>query len=81
MKGGFLFPSKVELYNPLSGGIFDTQVSYGVMRVCVVSLIKDVLGLSGEAFKVSLHSLQKTAYLFGIWGNTDVVTLAKNAQH
>ena len=81
IKGAFLFPSKVELNNPPSDGIFVTQVSGGVMRECVASLVKDVLGLSGETFKVGLHLLQKTAYLFGIWGNAEVATLAKSAQH
>ena len=47
----------------------------------MASLVKDVLGLSGESFKVGLHLLRKTAYLFVIWGNTDVVALAKSAQH
>ena len=47
----------------------------------MASLDKDVLGLSGEAFKVGLHLLWKTAYLFGIWGNADVATLAQSAQH
>ena len=81
IKGGFLFPSEAELNNPPSDGIFVTQVSYGVMRERVASLVKDVLGLSGESFKVGLHLLRKTAYLFGIWGNADVATLAKSAQH
>ena len=81
IKGAFLFLSKVELNNPPSDGIFVTQVSGGVMRECVASLVKDVLGLSGETFKVGLHLLQKTAYLFGIWGNAEVATLAKSAQH
>jgi hypothetical protein len=80
-KGGFLFLSKVELNNPPSEGIFVTQVSYGVMREHVASLVKDVLGLSGVAFKVGLHLLRKTAYLFSIWGNADVATLAKSARH
>ena len=57
IKGGFLFPSKVELNNPPSDGIFVTQVSYSVMRERVASLVKDVLGLSGESFKVGLHLL------------------------
>ena len=56
IKGGFLFPSKVELNNPSTDVIFVTQVSYGVMRECVASLVKGVMGLSGEAFKVGLHS-------------------------
>ena len=30
IKGGFLFPSKVELNNPPPKGIFVTQLSYGV---------------------------------------------------
>ena len=81
IKGGFLFPSKVELNNPSTDVIFVTQVSYGVMRECVASLVKGVMGLSGEAFKVGLHLLQKTAYLFGIWGNADVAILAKSAGH
>jgi hypothetical protein len=79
--GGFLFPSKVELNNSPSDGIFVTQVSYGVMRECVASLVKDVRRLSGESFKVGLHLLRKTAYLFGMWGNADVETLAKIARH
>ena len=47
----------------------------------MASLVKDVLGLSGEDFKVGLHLLQKTAYLIGVWGNADVATLAKSARH
>ena len=81
IKGGFLFTSKVELNTPPSDVIFVLQVSYGVMREHVASLVKDVLGLSGESFKVGLHLLRKTAYLFGIWGNADVATLAKSAWH
>ena len=81
IKGGFLFPSEVELNNPPPDGIFVTQVSYGVMRERVASLVKDVLGLSGVTFKVGLHLLRKTAYLFGIWGNADVATIAKSARH
>ena len=81
IKGGFLFPSEVELNNPPPDGIFVTQVSYGVTRERVASLVKDVLGLSGVTFKVGLHLLRKTAYLFGIWGNADVATIAKSARH
>ena len=47
----------------------------------MASLVNNVLGLSGESLKVDLHLLQKTTYLFGIWGNADVATLAKSAQH
>ena len=55
IKGGFLFPSEVELNNPPPNGIFVAQVSYGVMQEHVASLVKDVLGLSGVTFKVGLH--------------------------
>jgi hypothetical protein len=57
IKGGFLFPTKAELNNPPSDGIFVAQVSYGVMREHVASLVKDILGLSEESFKVGLHLL------------------------
>ena len=44
-------------------------------------LVKDVLGLSGLSAKVCLHLLQKTGHLFGIWGDTEVATLAKSSMH
>ena len=50
IKGGFLFPSEVELNTLPNDVIFVLQVSYGVMREHVASLVKDVLGLSGESF-------------------------------
>ena len=81
IKGGFLFHSKVELNNPPPDGIFVTQVSCGVMWERVASLVKDVMWLSGVTFKVGLHLLQKTAYLFDIWGYADVATLAKCEWH
>ena len=54
-------------------------MSFGVLREHVASLVKDILELSGGTFKVGLHLLQKTAYLFGIWENEDVATLVKSA--
>jgi hypothetical protein len=56
-------------------------MSYGVMRGCVASLVNNVLRQSGVNLKVTLNILQKTAYVFGIWGKVGVVTLAKSAQH
>jgi hypothetical protein len=44
-------------------------------------LVTDVLGLSGLSAKVGLYLLQKTGYLFGIWGDDEVATLAKSARH
>ena len=46
IQGGFLFPSKMELLNPPSDGVFVTQSSYGVLQDHMTLLVKDVLGLS-----------------------------------
>jgi hypothetical protein len=81
IQGGFLFPSELELLNPPSDGVFVTQISYGVLQECMTQLVKGVLGLSGLSPKVGLHLLQKTGYLFGIWGDAEVTTLAKSARH
>ena len=47
IQGGFLFPSELELLNPPSDGVFVTQISYGVLKVHMTLLVKDVLELSG----------------------------------
>jgi hypothetical protein len=56
LKVVFIFHLKLNLaIHPLM--VFLSQVSYGVMREHVASLVKDVLGLSGETFYVGLHLL------------------------
>ena len=47
IQGDFLFPSELELLNPPSDGVFVTQISYGVLKVHMTLLVKDVLELSG----------------------------------
>jgi hypothetical protein len=81
IQGGLLFPSELELLKPPLHGVLVTQISYGVLQDCMTQLIKDVLGLSGLSAKVGLHLLQKSGYLFGIWGDAEVATLAKSARH
>jgi hypothetical protein len=53
----------------------------GNIRECMALLVKQVLAESKLTFKAGLHFLQKSAYLFDIWGNIDVATPAKSAQH
>ena len=81
IQGEVLFPSKLELLNPPSDFVFVTQTSYVVLQDCMTLLVTDVLEQSGLSAKVGLHLLQKTGYLFGIWGDADVATLAKSARH
>jgi hypothetical protein len=81
VQGGFLFPSELQLLHPPSNAVFVTQISYGALQECMTLLVKDVLGLSRLSAKVDLHLLQKTGYLFGIWGDAEVATLAKSARH
>ena len=81
IQGDSLFPSELELLKPPLDDVFITQISYGILQNCMTLLVKDVLGLSGLSAKVGLHLLQKTGYLFGIWGDSEVATLAKSVRH
>jgi hypothetical protein len=74
---GFLFPSEEELKTPQDNGVFVTQLSYSIAMSRMNKIAKQVLGLVN--YKVGMHTVCCTRYLFGRWGGGTIELLAKIA--
>ena len=81
IKGGVLFPVEADLRNPPNDGIFQTPLTYKVMRLRMVNLVRTLLKLPATHFKTGLHVTRRTAYLFAIFGSGQIASIAPSARH
>jgi hypothetical protein len=72
-----IFPSKEELKTPPDNGVFVTQLSYSIAMSRMNKIAKQVLGLVN--YKVGMHTLCYTGYVYGKWGGGTIELLAKSA--
>ena len=81
IKSGVLFPTEEELREPPVDGIFVDPLTYKVLMARTIYLIRTMLKLPTDNFKVGLHVPRRTGYLFAIFGCGKTAGIAPSARH
>jgi hypothetical protein len=77
-KGGYLFPSMDELYNPPADGKYKTMMTESTLYSSLKDIFTEVLR---RADKLGSHCARKTAYLFGTMRGALLEMLMLAADH